>query len=154
MSNITLKCIHRSDEKCRDCSDDLTFAEAMALDPSEVEMLDNVPANAPRWKLLASCLDGFTMSWFRTARFRRASPHRSRVQEMAEAESISYSRDVPLIQQTEAHYVRAIRAVCEYLRRVNNSYARDDPLLHHPQRPRDPRHYPAQGKLPYTSRRL
>ena len=98
----------------RDGSDGLTFAEAMALDPSEVEVLDNVPANAPRWKLLAACLDGFTMSWFRTARFRRARPRRSRVQEMA-VDFLHEERG-----GNEAHtsmaMTTAVRAVCEWLR--------------------------------------
>ena len=106
----------RANCNCGWTRDDLTFAEAMALDPSEVEVLDNVPANAPRWKLLAACLDGFTMSWFRTARFRRARPRRSRVQEMAEEHYESTRAGVDITEFVSAGMTRAIRAVCEWLR--------------------------------------
>lgn len=90
----------------------LTFAEAVALHATLVEGSHNHGA----WMPLGEFAE-VPLAILRTCRFRKAQkPKRSRVQEMAEAESISYPVDVPLTQQAEAHYRRAIRAVCEFLR--------------------------------------
>jgi hypothetical protein len=81
---------------------ELTFAEAMALDPSEVEVLGEVYG----WQLLATDLSHWSLDYLRTAKFRRAKPKRSRVQEMASNEDLGRAELVAM----------AIRAVCEYMR--------------------------------------
>jgi hypothetical protein len=80
-------------------TDTLTFAEAMAMDPSEVEA-----SWGSVWMTVDKCADSGTLADFRCAKFRRAKPKRSRVQEM-EFETV--------YERTAAEY--AIRAVCEWL---------------------------------------
>jgi hypothetical protein len=86
----------------------------MALDPSEVEA-----AWGTVWMTLAKCADGHTLADFRCAKFRRAKPKRSRVQEMAER-NYRESNDCAGNKYFEAerveHYGEAIRAVCEWQR--------------------------------------
>jgi hypothetical protein len=79
---------------------ELTFAEAMALDPSEVEV-----CFADNWYPLRGIADSHTLATFRCAKFRRAKPKRSRVQEMAGVSEYDHR----LMAST-------IRAVCEWLR--------------------------------------
>lgn len=65
---------HANDEPCS-C---LTFAEAMALDPSKVEYRSPLDA---QWRLVASELGTMTnLATLRATLFRRARPKRSRVQ--------------------------------------------------------------------------
>ena len=82
----------------------LPFAEAMALDPSDVEYT----AYGLRWDSLAT-FDNHRWTWneLKLLRFRRARPRRSRVQEMAE----NFANGAG-----EQYMIVIIRAVCEYLR--------------------------------------
>lgn len=92
------------------CNRELTFAEAMALDPSEVEFM---VIGGPQWRNLFETADTFTLAHFRCAKFRRSRPKRSRVEEMAEhvdGRKDEYTRYAAYDME------RAIRAVCEYLR--------------------------------------
>jgi hypothetical protein len=89
----------------------LTFAEAMALDPSEVEVKHRGewgPLERPN-----SPSGEFFLSWLRTAEFRKkARPMRSRVQEMAAV----MTGDSGTIPDYRARFgEQLIRAVCAYL---------------------------------------
>jgi hypothetical protein len=96
-------------EACEDCNPGrLTFAEAMALDPSEVEVM----CKGGSFVLLSDDPMHWTLTYLRHARFRRAKPKRSRVQEMAETYGIDGEWRRSYGRGAEA----AIRAACEYLR--------------------------------------
>ena len=100
--------------------DCLTFAEAMALDPSEVEWKINCD-----WLRLGTDV---TLGELRVASFRRLSrPRKSRVQEMAEEKRATHTP--ALFVETAVKYMTdAIRVVCEYLRNETGAggcYARD-----------------------------
>ena len=88
----------------------LTFAEAMALYPSEVEFQ---LTGCQGWSPMRLAGD-VKLESLREGKFRRSRPKRSRVQEMAEARFSS------LLPTEKGFYeqgaVEAIRAVCEYLR--------------------------------------
>ena len=94
----------------------LAFAEAMALDPSEVEVWAK-----GGWEPLHRRPDyptgDWVLSFLRQAKFRRrARPKRSRVQEMAEAHMSDDPRAALLIDGTfQAWGEQVIRAVCEHL---------------------------------------
>ncbi len=93
-------------------STELSFAEAMALDPSEVEVWAK-----GGWEPLHRRPDyptgDWVLSFLRQAKFRRAKPKRSRVQELAIA--MEGADDVHAKERAEC-YREAIRAVCEYMR--------------------------------------
>jgi hypothetical protein len=98
--------------------DSLTFAEAMALDPSEVE--GEYPGGGVPWQLL-TVLEGCTVKFLRTCTFRRARPKRSRVQELCEQAVMESGVSVG---------TRAIRAVCEYLRKQGGYGPAPDDIEH------------------------
>lgn len=109
---IEVDSVHDVPKRCS-CDDTLTFAEAMALDPSEVEV--DADANGD-WKLLADFL-GYTLLRLRKyAKFRRSRPKRSRVQEMAEE-----YRKGPGSRPFEGLVEATIRSVCEYLRKSDST---------------------------------
>jgi len=93
------------------CNQTLTFAKAMALDPSEVEVDRHADGD---WKPLSDWLGISLLAGMRTCYFRRARPKRSRVQEMAET-AANITGD--LSTERHAAMIQAIRAVCEYLNR-------------------------------------
>jgi hypothetical protein len=90
----------------------VTFAEAMALDPSDVEVMDKhgewVPLERPNHPG-----GEFLLSWLRKAQLRRrVRPRRSRVQEMADV----MTGDSGTISDYRARFgEQLIRAVCAYL---------------------------------------
>jgi hypothetical protein len=88
----------------------LTFAEAMALDPSDVEFkgLGHDRTSLYPWQ------QNYGLARWREAQFRRARPRRSRVQEMAET-----FRDSDSPKSYDVAMATSIRAVCEYLRTQN-----------------------------------
>ena len=83
----------------------LTFAEAMALDPSDVEWHDGV-----LWRSLEGNGE-YTLDFLRKVKFRHARPRRSRLEEMA-----TQYRESRGPSSVEAIIELAIRAVCKYLR--------------------------------------
>lgn len=87
---------------------ELTFAEAMALDPSDVEFNDGV-----LWRRLADNGE-YSIDYLRMHRFRRARPKRSRVQEMAARKWPRAASDIVLVDEQARE--EAMRAVCHYLR--------------------------------------
>ena len=97
------------DEPCNQ----LTFAEAMALDPSDVEVFTH-----GAWEPLErpNCPSGeFLISFLRKTQLRcRAHPKLSRVQEMANSNRYAYNNVACYHFGDEL-----IRAVCEYLRKEN-----------------------------------
>jgi hypothetical protein len=87
----------------------LTLAEAIALDPGEVECrFDH------QWWLLGDprVAASLTLRDLRIAKFRRAKPRPSRVQEMA----ATYGIDGEWRRSYERGAAEAIRAACEWLR--------------------------------------
>lgn len=91
--------------------DTLTFAEAMALDPSEVEFTTPTGGN---WMRLDGYL-GCSLEHMRLNRFRRSRPKRSVIEKMADAK---VEGDVTISERLcfKAGLETAIRAVCEWLR--------------------------------------
>ena len=87
--------------------DNLPFAAAMALDPSDVEVL-NPACSVGGWFTLREA-SGWTLATFRTCSFRLRRHRRSRVEEMAE----KFSGKALYVAGLE----HAIRAVCEYASR-------------------------------------
>ena len=97
---------------------DLTFAEAMALDPSEVEYRLRGVVGAV-W--VPFCVDMPVRELRSNWEFRRARPRRSRVQEMAEAPAGG------TLGEVRATFGEAIvRAVCEYIRETPRGYKDHD----------------------------
>jgi hypothetical protein len=95
-------------------STELTFAEAMALDPSDVEVQHDVDKH--RWLPLSEHLTDMTLRYLRQRTFRRAKPKRSRVQEMGEA-LLKEGKLGVYGSLVDESMVAAIRAVCEWMRR-------------------------------------
>lgn len=100
--------------------DPLTFAEACSNPKGYAEVKDR----NGNWETFDPCKD-YQAIFLSCASFRRVRPRRSRVQEMAEAESISYARD-RRIETTTAHYIRAIWSVCEWLRKSGYGQCAED----------------------------
>ncbi len=100
---------------------ELTFAEAMALDPSEVEALGTEDG----WQRLSDDLGHWTLDYLRTARFRRARPRQSRVQEMAERFYADTPAGALLADYTGSAMKEAVRAVCAQLRKEGAYYSSD-----------------------------
>ena len=91
---------------------ELTFAEAMALDPSEVEV-HMLRSRGPQWERLSvGLMDELTLADALKCHFRRARPGKSRVQEMAERGV----EPTPGKSYVETIATIAVRAVCEYMR--------------------------------------
>lgn len=84
----------------------LSFACAMALDPSEVEVQIGVP-----WMPLDAETSSLPLRILRQKEFRRSRPKRSRVQEMAERDWGTGQS----VTDAAGAMKQAIRAVCEYL---------------------------------------
>lgn len=90
-----MTCQHRNKKELDACSDciswklyneacnQLTFAEAMALDPGEVEVRWAVDSD-DWYRMDAAAVDHAMLKRLRGAYYRRARPKRSRVQEMAD----------------------------------------------------------------------
>lgn len=99
--------------RCKTQPDDsLTFSEAMALDPSEVEVWHH-----DRWSPLL--LDpeppygDWLFTFLRSAKFRHIQRQkRSRVDDMAIAKEGAFDVNA---RERSRHYAEAIREVCEYL---------------------------------------
>lgn len=89
----------------------LPFAEAMALDPSDVEVCRCPENNPGEWFNLGNN-QWISLDQLLRRHFRRALPRRSRVQEMAERGMALE----PGKSDVETIMTEAIRAVCEYLR--------------------------------------
>lgn len=99
--------------KVRDGS--LTFAEAMALDPSEVEYHAGIEGNSDRWLSVADNQGRYPLSAFRDAKFRRSRPKRSRVEEMADGKATKGCVDCGYDIMLASAYKEAILAVCEFV---------------------------------------
>ena len=89
----------------------MTFQEAMALDPAEVEF--NQGGSSALWHNLGSYLV-LSLEEFRLFTFRRARAKRPRVEEMAE--TFLMEERAGNLEHTTKSMTHAIRAVCEYLR--------------------------------------
>jgi hypothetical protein len=80
----------------------------MALDPGEVEA-----SWGTVWMTLYACADAHTLADFRTAKFRRARPKRSRVHEMMDR--VSKDDSVAWCSYRNG-LTEGVRAVCEFVR--------------------------------------
>ena len=89
----------------------ISFAEAMALDPLDVEWLT---PDGETWLPLRGQESQLSVKWATGTSWRRARPRLTRVQEMANG-APGYLRGAE----------EAIRAVCEYLRREPGAGADD-----------------------------
>lgn len=109
-------CIHRYHRIVPD--DSPTFAEAMALDPSEVEARWATTTHGDRWVPLTEVLHSPThISQLRSAHYRRRSrPRRNRVEEMAGTFYDLTPAGEELGKYAERAMKVAIRSVCEYVR--------------------------------------
>ena len=96
----------------------LTFAEAMALDPSEVEYR----LRGERCVWIPFCVDMPVRELRSNWEFRRARPRRSRVQEMADRGV----EPTPGKSYVETIATIAIRSVCEYIRETPRGYKDHD----------------------------
>ncbi len=101
--------------------DSLTFAEAMALDPSEVEVRWAVDSDV-WYRMDAAGVEQATLGRLRGAHFRRSRPKRSRVQEMANGK-FDFGR---IETQEQVWMTYAIRAVCEFVRSLKLGYRDHD----------------------------
>lgn len=105
--------------KIRD--DTLTFAEAMALDPGEVEVeIYCGPVPSTKWLSLSVAQDAVAVSMLRQSKFRRYRPKRSRVEEMACPNTNGIRSDVAIqmMLDREQAMTEAIRAVADWLAQV------------------------------------
>jgi hypothetical protein len=91
----------------------LAFAEAMAMDPSEVEFCYEPGPTGANWSPLAAGMDQ-SLHGMRHARFRRALPRRSRVEEMAGVGETHIGIDTGKRAEFAG---RVVNAVCEFLRK-------------------------------------
>ncbi|HXS24371.1 MAG TPA: hypothetical protein VN719_09085 [Gemmatimonadales bacterium] len=109
---------------------ELAFAEAMAMNPSEVEFCYEPGPCGANWSPLAAGMDQ-SLHGMRHAKFRRARPRvrpkRTRVQKMALA-LCGELEAPPVVVDAAKRYEEAVLAVCEYLRddsKNRASYHRD-----------------------------